>query len=473
MATANIRAVITAEDRASAVVSGFGDKVQKSAIGIAAAAAGAGLALERLTTFLGGTLDAANRNQAALTGLSSVAKAFNTDVNAATQAAKDLATDGLMSVTEAATGLKNLLASGFSLDQAVQLMRRFKDSAAFGRQAALTFGQAVTSATEGIKNGNSILVDNAGVTKNLSVILEEAGFSAQDLMKATQDASIRQALFNGIIKETNPQLGDAARLTELFAGKQAQVSAQTTILKERIGTALQPIMLRLLEVITPLVEKVSAWVQEHPRLTATIILGTLAFLTLVAVLGAVAAAVGAVIAGVISLKALLVIGIVGAIGAAAAAVALNIDKIRAWFAALPGWIQSALATVPGIIVRAFLGPLGSVLDVLNKVGEKFRNIPGANVLRSIGNLPGFAEGGVVPGPIGAPTLAVVHGGETVVPANGKAPAGVGGTVNLSVNVGTFVGTEMEKRKLAEELFRAYEELQSARGRSWSQASRAA
>ena len=32
------------------------------------------------------------------------------------------------------------------------------------------------------------------------------------------------------------------------------------------------------------------------------------------------------------------------------------------------------------------------------------------------NLPGFASGGVVPGPLGAPQLAVVHGGETIIPA---------------------------------------------------------
>jgi len=32
-------------------------------------------------------------------------------------------------------------------------------------------------------------------------------------------------------------------------------------------------------------------------------------------------------------------------------------------------------------------------------------------------LPGYASGGVVPGPIGAPQLATVHGGETIIPAN--------------------------------------------------------
>jgi hypothetical protein len=39
------------------------------------------------------------------------------------------------------------------------------------------------------------------------------------------------------------------------------------------------------------------------------------------------------------------------------------------------------------------------------------------IVRQLNNLLGFAEGGVVPGPMGAPRLAVVHGGETVIPAN--------------------------------------------------------
>ena len=33
-------------------------------------------------------------------------------------------------------------------------------------------------------------------------------------------------------------------------------------------------------------------------------------------------------------------------------------------------------------------------------------------------VPSFAEGGIVPGPLGAPQFAVVHGGETVMPGGG-------------------------------------------------------
>jgi mevalonate kinase len=91
-------------------------------------------------------------------GLQSVAKGTGNDINKVTQAATDLTKDGLMSISDAATSLKNLLQAGFGLDQAILLMNRFKDSAAFGRQGALSFGESIRGATEGIRNGNSILV---------------------------------------------------------------------------------------------------------------------------------------------------------------------------------------------------------------------------------------------------------------------------------------------------------------------------
>lgn len=468
MADAHIRAVITAEDRGSAVVAGFGNKLNQSFLQIAAITAAASIALERFTGFLGGTLDAANKNQAALTGLSSVARAFHQNIDEATNAARSLARDGLMTVTDAALGLKNLLAAGFSLPQAVKLMERFKDSAAFGRQSALSFGQAITSATEGIKNGNSILVDNAGVTKNLSVILEEAGFSAQDLMRATTDANVRMALFNGIIRETNPQLGDAARLAEQFAGKQAMASAQTTILQQQIGTALQAALLPFLQAITPIIIGLANWVEHHQRLAAAISIGIVILLGMVAILGVIAGAVAAVTAAIGAFGAVVVgvaLAAAGALAAAAAAVIVNWDRVRAFFGGLPGFIQSALAAVPGIIVRAFLGPLGPVLDTLNRIGEKFRSIPGMNALSSaIGKIPGFASGvenfggGLAIVGEQGPELVHLPGGSSVTPNNR-----LGTTVNMNVNVGLYAGTEMEKRRIAKELFRAYEDLMGAQG----------
>lgn len=214
--------------RAAAVGSFIGNIATKIASSLASAFSGAVRDAVRLSSEFSN----------ALIGLSSVARAFGTDADSAKDAARRLSADGLLPLKDSATGLKNLLATGFSLDQSVQLMKAFKDAAAFGRQGALSFGDAIRSATEGVKNGNSILVDNAGITKNLSQILKEAGFSAQDLSRASSDAAVRMALFNGILKESAAFTGDAARLTETYSGQISRLQTSWDNLLATIGTAI-------------------------------------------------------------------------------------------------------------------------------------------------------------------------------------------------------------------------------------------
>jgi len=137
---------------------GLTEWVNKNKEALKGLAYSAGAAFAAMTLELKKAAGASVELKNSMMGLESVARGVGEDVDRAKRAAQELAADGLMSVADAATGLKNLLAAGFSLDQAITLMERFKDSAAFGRQASLSFGDAVRSATEGIKNGNSILV---------------------------------------------------------------------------------------------------------------------------------------------------------------------------------------------------------------------------------------------------------------------------------------------------------------------------
>lgn len=382
-------------NRSSSAMEGFKNNI----LPLAGVAAGAGMAVHQLAGFMGQSIDSANRLQRGLTGLNSVARAFGHDANAAKRAAQELAKDGLMTVTESATGLKNLLAAGFSLDQAIILMNRFKDSAAFGRQASLGFGQAVASATEGIKNGNSILVDNAGVTKNLSMMLEEAGYSAQDLMRASTDAGVRQAIFGGIVKETTAQLGDADKLTKQFAGTQAQAAAQTEVLKQQIGTALQSALLPLLQAVTPIIISVAAWVQQNQRLTGTILIAAGVFLGMIALLGSIAAVVGVVViafgTAAAAIAGAIGIGIAAVVGLAVA-VALNMDRVKGAIASVPNFIRSNWAQIGGLLLGPFMGPLNTILGLINQVMNALGGLKGVqshvnNLARSL-KIPGFATG---------------------------------------------------------------------------------
>lgn len=308
---------------------------------IAAVTAAAGGGFYIAKDAISQTFDAANKLNGAMTGLTSVATYFEIDAGKARDAARSLASDGLMTVSEAATGLKNLLSSGFSLEEAITIMERFKDTAAFGRQASLQFGQAVVGATEGIKNGNSILSDNAGMTKNLSQILVEAGYSQQDLNKATTDSNIRQALFKGILKETNPMVGDAAKLSGQFAGEQAKASAATTTLKENIGLALQTALRPLLQAAVPVIQAVAQWVKEHEKLAAAIAIGMTVFLGLATVIGGIAG----VIMLVGSTAALAFGGIILVVAAAVAAIIVYWEPIKNFFSGIWKGIQNIVGGV--------------------------------------------------------------------------------------------------------------------------------
>ncbi len=211
--------------------------------------AGITYAVSRLWSFASSMINVANEIQAANLGLQSIAKFKGIDpvetVNTVNNL--DLVKNGLLSVGDASLALKNLLATGFSLPQAIELIKRFGDSAAFGRQSSLEFGYAIVSATEGLKNQNSILVDNAGVTKNISVIMKEAGMTMEDLSDETKKGEALTALYNGILRETTGQLGDASKLTETFAGKQAQLNQKIKESKGEIGEAFQRMLLPVLE----------------------------------------------------------------------------------------------------------------------------------------------------------------------------------------------------------------------------------
>lgn len=56
----------------------------------------------------------------------------------------------------------------------------------------------------------------------------------------------------------------------------------------------------------------------------------------------------------------------------------------------------------------------------------------------------FDTGGVVPGAIGAPRLAIVHGGETILPTH-KGGGGIGNTYVF--NIGTMIGTDSEAERV--------------------------
>ena len=115
-------------------------------------------AVKQVVDFTKTCIDSASQVQSAFTGLNSIVEGTGNSFAQAQKFINEYTSDGLVSINEAATAYKNLLARGYDTSQIEDVLTRLKDSAAFGRQASYDLGEAVVTATEGLKNENSILV---------------------------------------------------------------------------------------------------------------------------------------------------------------------------------------------------------------------------------------------------------------------------------------------------------------------------
>lgn len=198
---------------------------------------------------------AASELESAFLGLQSIVEGQGRSFTKAKSFINGYIADGLVPLTNAVTAYKNLAARGYSDDQIEQTMERLKDAAAFGRQASYSLGDAVSSATEGLKNENSILVDNAGVTKNVAKMWDEyANSIGTTANKLTQQQKI-QAEVNGIMEETKFQVGDAATYADTFAGRLSLLSKTLGDIQINIGQAFMPIA----NFVIPILQKLANW----------------------------------------------------------------------------------------------------------------------------------------------------------------------------------------------------------------------
>lgn len=191
--------------------------------------------LQKGVQFFTSAIDSANNYQRAIAGLNSTSKAMGDSVDQATQAAQKLSSDGLMPVTQSATSLRNLLASGFSLPQAIQLMDALKDKLAFNRQGYADMGTAVVNATKGIELGNTRMLESTGINEKMNAMLKQYGVNASALGNLQESAAARQAIVNGVTANAAGNYGDAAKATDVFSAKQAAAGTAVENLKISLG----------------------------------------------------------------------------------------------------------------------------------------------------------------------------------------------------------------------------------------------
>lgn len=212
----------------------FTQSMSNSALAIGGVVAGL-VTLQATIQVMRQSVTAANEYQASLTGLSRLSQRFGYDSKEATDAAKSLAQDGLITVSTAAGGLQKLLTAGVGLPDAIKLMQGYKDQAAFGKSSTIDLDTAVGNLTESFYTENSAIGNLSGQTENWTQILE---YGASVLGKNVSQLSDKERVMAKLIGQqrlNNLVEGDAAVFASTNAGRQAELNATLKNMQVTIG----------------------------------------------------------------------------------------------------------------------------------------------------------------------------------------------------------------------------------------------
>ncbi|EMO58270.1 hypothetical protein LEP1GSC161_0029, partial [Leptospira santarosai str. CBC1416] len=192
-------------------------------------------------------MDTAEKAANTMRGLSTVVKYnFGEEaVKPATDSVEKLSKDLNLSKDSVAAASRNFIAMGYSVEQSTNLIKAHANVGSVLRQQNYSLSEAIDVASQGYKNGNSILSDATGLQDNLSKMLEKHGFKLEDLSNATKKQAALQALYNETLSLAEPFEGRAAELTEGYAGSLGRLEKESGKAAIALGKLYQ-------ESITPL-----------------------------------------------------------------------------------------------------------------------------------------------------------------------------------------------------------------------------
>jgi hypothetical protein len=176
-------------------------------------------------------------------------------------------------------------------------------------QAAVTLGKALNDPISGVT-----------ALRRIGVMLTDEQEKQIKSFMEVGDIASAQAI---IMEELSTEIGGVAEAAgATSSGKIEQFKNQLDDVKETIGSALVPILLRLLEAITPLIEKFAAASPQMQNVVMVLVGIAAAAGPVISVIGGIVSAIGtiapvvAAIAGILSGPVLLVIGLIVAAVAA-------------------------------------------------------------------------------------------------------------------------------------------------------------
>ena len=447
VASIPLNVVISAQDEASGVVGGFGNSLESAKGSILALGAAAAAVFAAVSTEIKDATAAAEEHQNTQAQLAAVIKS--------TGGASGETVDQINALAESLQK-----SSGYSADQIEQVDTMLIGMKTLGTdvvpgatQAILDFaartGQDAVSAAQvlGKALGDPKLA--LGALTREHIILTQA---QQDAIKSFVAVGDTAGAQKAIIDAMNSTVGGAAEQTQTMAFQQRLLNSEMENMQETIGNALLPIFTALLAKMEPIIQAIVSWTQEHPKLTAALLIGAAAISGLIVVLTALAGVV-LLVNIVMSPITLIILAIVAAIVllvAAAYEIETHWSAISAFFKGLWDEIKTIFNEAITAIV-AFFQPLVNIVqtiaDGISKVASGIGSVAGAvggavsGAVHAI--IPHAAGGSVIPGQTylvgeNGPELFQSGGSGFITPNHQLAAAGGGVTINIT---GTFMSRD--------------------------------
>lgn len=421
---ADVKDAVKGVDEVSDKTASFKDKALGIGKGVAA-----GLAAGAVVAFGKSTIDAA---AAADDALDMVDSAFGTASKTITGFAKTAADKMGLSQTayENMAGKTGQILTGFGIsqqqaaDQTNVLTQRAADMAAIWGTDVPTAMDAIDKALQGQTKG----MKQYGVTIDKTEVAARAMAEGYvDASGKVTDAGKAIATQEILLEKTNKYQGEFAKNSGDLGSQQDILAAKFENVQTTIGNALLPVILKLFDVIQPLmtfiqnntswlvplaagilgvVAAVKAWNVIQLVLNSTLLANPI--FQVVAIITALAAAIiwaynnvgwfrdavdamgAAVVATFNWIKdavvavfnwirdnwPLLLAILAGPFGIAAKLVIDNWDTIVNFFKSLPGMIAGFVSNVWNIISQPFVSAKDAVINAMNVVGNWFRDLPG-------------------------------------------------------------------------------------------------
>ena len=348
MADAQIRAVITAKDEASSVVSNFGNAIGKAVVPVGLmTGALVGFGVQAVKAFT--ESDAVARQLDAV--LQSTAGAAGVTKDAALKLSKEL--EHLNGISdETALNAENVLLTFTKVSQDI-----FPEAtqAAIDMATALNHGMVPSMEdvqTKTVLLGKALQDPDAGLGA-----LKRVGVNVDELKKKFTEGMTVQDKQKLILQELATEFGGAGKAAgESFGGQIAKLTENFDDLMEVIGKAIVDTLKPLLDKIGPLVEAIRKWAEANPALAKTITMVAIAVAGLGAAFVALAA-VGMILDAVFSPFVLIAFAVIAAIGL----IAYGVNEVVKAFG---GWGEVLKALQPTI--QFFKDLWQTIVDLFNE-----------------------------------------------------------------------------------------------------------